>query len=148
VAQALRGACLRSSDLAARYGGEELALLLPHTSRVGAEHVAHRVLDAVASLGIPHEASLTARTLTVSVGVACYDEHSRSWGERAAGRFVDTHAPLTPSDLVRCADKALYDAKRGGRAQAWRRDIDDVEAMGRPVPPDPATSPADKHAAP
>jgi len=147
VAQALRSVCLRSSDLAARYGGEEFALLLPHTPGAGAEHMARRVLDAVASLGIPHEASPTAPTVTVSVGVGCYDAPTPSWGERAVG-VVDTHAPHAASDLVRCADKALYDAKHGGRAQAWRRDIDDGDAVGRPISPGTAASSAGKHAAP
>jgi len=134
VAQALRGVCLRPSDLAARYGGEEFALLLPHTPRAGAEHLARRVLGAVAGLGIPHEASPTAQTVTVSVGVACYDERSPCWGEHAAGSLENPHVTRTASDLVRCADQALYDAKRGGRAQACQRDIDEVDASERPAP--------------
>ncbi len=148
VAQALRGACLRPADLVARYGGEEFALLLPHTPRAGAEHMAKRALDAVASLGVPHEASPTAQTVTVSVGVGSYDEHSPCWIERAAGPVVYAPSTRTADDLIRCADQALYDAKRGGRAQAWRRDIDDVDGSGQPVPTAPATSAAGPHAAP
>jgi diguanylate cyclase (GGDEF)-like protein len=46
VARALVGASLRPADLVARYGGEEFVVLLPQTPRVGAEHVAHSILDA------------------------------------------------------------------------------------------------------
>lgn len=69
VARALKGACLRPSDLVSRYGGEEFAVLLPHTPAAGAEHLAQRVLAAVARLGIPHVRSSAAAHVTVSVGV-------------------------------------------------------------------------------
>jgi diguanylate cyclase (GGDEF)-like protein len=150
VAQALLGACLRPADLVARYGGEEFAMLLPVTPRAGAEHMARRMLEAVASLGIPHEASPTVQTVTVSVGVGCYDERSPCWVERAAGLLVDTPLTRTATDLVRCADQALYDAKRGGRAQAMLRDIDDVDRSlsAQAVPTDPQMSATGRLAAP
>ena len=127
VGQVLRGASLRPADVVARYGGEEFALLLPQTTRVGAEHVAHRVLDAVEALGIPHEMSSTARHVTVSIGVACYDRDSACWVEPSADSRFESMMPHAASDLLKSADVALYLAKRNGRAQAWRLDIDDVD---------------------
>lgn len=132
VAGALRHGCLRPADLVARYGGEEFAMLLPQTPRGGAVHVAARVLDAVAALRIPHEASPTAGHLTVSVGIACHDEHSASWA--APGSDASARAA---QDLVRCADIALYEAKHAGRAQARQRDLDDVHVPGRAHPTQP-----------
>ena len=129
VAQALVRTSLRPADLVARYGGEEFVVLLPQTPRLGAEHVAHSILDAVEALSIRHDASSAARHVTVSVGVACYDNASECWVEpsadsRAAGLGMG-HSPL---DLVRAADMALYHAKRSGRAQAMLLDICDVDA--------------------
>ncbi|MGA2551660.1 MAG: diguanylate cyclase [Burkholderiaceae bacterium] len=137
VAQALLGASLRPADLVARYGGEEFVILLPHTPRAGAEHVAHGVLEAVESLAIPHEKSGTSRHVTVSIGVSCYDENSRCWVSGSpAARFASASRPSCASiDLVEAADKALYLAKQSGRAQAKFLDISDVRAphLGRDI---------------
>src|ERR1700688_1051039 len=66
VAQALVSASQRCADLVARYGGGGFVLLLSQTTARGAEHIARRILDTVEALGIPHEASPTARNVTVS----------------------------------------------------------------------------------
>jgi diguanylate cyclase (GGDEF)-like protein len=129
VAQALVSASLRPADLVARYGGEEFVVLLPQTPREGAEHVACSVLDAIDALAIEHDASSAARHVTVSAGIACYDEASECWVEPSAdSRSADLGACCSPIDLVRAADKALYGAKRAGRAQAMLLDICDVDA--------------------
>ena len=128
VAHALMGAGLRTADLVARYGGEEFAVLLPHTSRGGAEHVAHGVLGAVEALGIAHDASSAARHVTVSVGVACYDDVSGCWLPPSAdSRLADLDASCSPADLVQAAGKALHSAKQSGRAQARLLDVADVD---------------------
>jgi diguanylate cyclase (GGDEF)-like protein len=128
VAQAMVSASLRSADLMARYGGEEFVLLLSHTPRRGAEHIARRILDAVAALGIPHEASPTARNVTVSIGVGSLDPAGERGGALAAGsrRQEALHARHTADELVLAADRALYSAKAAGRAQARVLDIADV----------------------
>jgi len=125
VAQALVGSSLRPSDLVARYGGEEFVLLLPKTPRDGAQHVANRILDAVEMLEIEHAESLTARHVTVSIGVAFYDDKSEGWVPPSAEfRFgEDPRARCTPIDLVCSADTALYCAKSAGRAQACLLDL-------------------------
>jgi diguanylate cyclase (GGDEF)-like protein len=130
VAKALVSAGRRTGDLVARCGGEEFALLLPQTTRRGAEHVGRRVLNAVAALEIVHAASVTARHLTVSIGVGCYDRESKCWVDTfAEERFVgdDRRLPCTAADLVLTADRALYSAKRAGRAQLRLEDIADVD---------------------
>lgn len=139
VAQALVGIGLRTADLVARYGGGEFAVLLPQTSRSGAEQVARSVLDAVAALGLAHDASLTSLQVTVSVGVACYDEDSACWvPPSAASRFADDLRDLSsPIDLVRSATMALQCAKQAGRAQAKLLDIADVDTpqLARDIAP-------------
>jgi len=118
VTQALLSACKRPADLVARYGGEEFVMLLPQTPRLGAKHVAGQVLDAVAAHGIFHENSQTTHYVSVSVGIACFDDASSCWPS-------GSRAPRA-SDLVHAADKALYSAKQAGRGQAKMRDIADA----------------------
>jgi diguanylate cyclase (GGDEF)-like protein len=126
VAKTLTAAARRTGDFVARCGGEEFALLLPETPRLGAELVARRVLDSIAALNIVHSEALTVRHLTVSVGIGCYDQESVSWiktmeGQRVAG--ADWDLPCAATDLVVSADKALYAAKRAGRAQFRLQDV-------------------------
>ncbi|WP_371370488.1 diguanylate cyclase [Pseudomonas sp. QL9] len=101
VAGALRESCSRSSDLPARYGGEEFAIILPGTSPGGARLLAEKLRLTVQAIGIAHEVPAPGASLTISLGVAT----------------------LTPQpgqsclDLIEQADRALYNAKHGGRNQ-------------------------------
>jgi diguanylate cyclase (GGDEF)-like protein len=103
-------ACLgRSVDFFARYGGEEFVAILPDTNLTGALTIAERMRQAVFDLGIAHSGSLLQR-LTISIGAACQIP--------ARGSSSDS--------LVKAADTALYQAKRGGRnrvaAENYRSD--------------------------
>jgi diguanylate cyclase (GGDEF)-like protein len=120
VAQVLKRASRRPADVVARYGGEEFMILLPQTPRLGAQHVAQEVLEAVAAFGILHDDSQTTHYVSVSVGIACFDDASGCWA-------YDSPGLLGASDLVRAADKALYSAKHAGRGQAKLRDIGDAD---------------------
>jgi diguanylate cyclase (GGDEF)-like protein len=126
TAKALVSSVRRTGDLVARCGGEEFAVLLPQTPRDGALHVANRILGLVKALDIVHAGSLTANHLSVSIGVASYDESSSGWVDwNAGGRFdgEDRPMPCVASDLVLSADTALYAAKRAGRARASYSEI-------------------------
>lgn len=92
-------ACARDVDVAARYGGEEMAVLLPGADVAGAMAAAERLRKAVEVLdtGILDAAGEPVR-VTVSVGVAALGE-----------------GPTDGDDLVAQADAALYRAKRAGR---------------------------------
>jgi len=96
VAEVLRGH-LRPYDLAARFGGEEFCLLLPETALAEALQVGERVRSAVA--GHRFSGPLAALRLTVSLGAAVFP-----------GSGI-----TSSDDLIRCADDALYEAKRAGR---------------------------------
>lgn len=140
VARALQAAALRPGDVVARLGREQFCVLLPQTARAGAEHVAHRILDAVEALDIPNELSVVARHVTVSVGVSSHDEQSAGWIDASdSSTFVPAAETLhIGADLLEAAAKALRAAKQAGRAQAWRLDIGDVESPAQAVEVDPA----------
>jgi len=99
VSAAVQGALRRPADLAARYGGEEIAVLLPGTDAAGAVQVVEDMAAAIRSLAIPHAASPHG-VVTLSAGVA-------SWHP---GRRITTSV-----SLVEAADTALYAAKALGR---------------------------------
>ncbi len=99
VAQVIASMARRDTDVAARLGGEEFAILLPDTTAENARLIAEALLLAVANLAISHEKSEVANHITLSIGVA-----SLSPG-------VDDSA----SGLLALADKALYRAKSEGR---------------------------------
>jgi diguanylate cyclase (GGDEF)-like protein len=83
---------VRSSDIVARYSGEEFVLLLPETAKPGALTKAARLRDAVASASFVNN-----RKLTLSIGVACLPEDAAD-----------------PEGLLTAAEAALRGAKRGG----------------------------------
>ncbi|MDR3539589.1 MAG: GGDEF domain-containing protein [Desulfosporosinus sp.] len=69
VANAINEESKRTGDFLARYGGEEFMVLLPNTDINGAKGVGDRIINAVASLKIPHKASTISSSVTVSAGI-------------------------------------------------------------------------------
>lgn len=127
VARALSAACARSTDVVARFGGEEFAVILPQTPRDGARAVTRRMLEAVADAGIPHHASFSSSVVSVSAGVASCDAASPCW---SGGKLTVASAPMhvaTETNLLLAADRALYVAKQNGRACAYLLDVADFE---------------------
>jgi len=105
VARVARAAMRRPADLAARYGGEELVLVLPETGAGEARGVVDGLCAALAGLQLTHAASGVAPVLTVSVG----------------GATLGTHGMETAADLFEAADNHLYRAKEEGRNRVvWR----------------------------
>lgn len=98
VAHALRGQ-VRDCDWVARYGGEEMSILLPNTDLKGALVVAERIRRFVRDMIFFTEEKVQLPSITVSIGVA---QQRRS---------------DTPTELINRADQALYQAKSSGRNQ-------------------------------
>ena len=95
----------RTVDLAARYGGEELVLLMPDTYADQAQLMVRSMCAAIEQMMIAHTASTVSQVLTVSVGGATLGEGSK---ESAA-------------ELLDAVDSLLYRAKHAGRNRVeWR----------------------------
>ncbi|WP_166212879.1 GGDEF domain-containing protein [Cognatiluteimonas telluris] len=86
-------------DLVARYGGEELVLLLPGRDLRAARRLAERLRARVQAAALPHPDSAVAAHVTVSIGVAA----------------LVASAATTPEELILAADHALYAAKARGK---------------------------------
>jgi diguanylate cyclase (GGDEF)-like protein len=89
--------CVRADDVACRYGGEEFALILPECSLRQATVRAEEIRTCISEYHA-RRSDQAANTLTVSIGVAAFDETTDR---------VDL--------LLKFADEALYEAKRAGR---------------------------------
>lgn len=94
----LVGRNIRTSDMAARYGGDEFAIILPHTGKEQAVKMAGNLLESMRTTPFVSDDNEPI-ALTASFGVATFPEDADS----RAG-------------LIRAADSAMYDAKAGGRA--------------------------------
>lgn len=101
VAGTLR-AGIRAVDIAGRYGGEELCLVLPDTSAEGAVTVAETLRAAIAAQ--PYEEGGQSVSVTASFGVAAFDKARHASAEQ----------------LLKSADGALYGAKTSGRNKVVR----------------------------
>jgi diguanylate cyclase (GGDEF)-like protein len=122
VADSLRSAAHRPTDVLGRYAGGKFALLLPQTDALGASTVAQGAIDAVSDLQILHAASIGRGRVTLSVGGSCR-ESSRS-------RIWNVAAVAVPNDLIVAAEQALHSCKISGDHQAR---IIDIADLGPPV---------------
>lgn len=103
VAQSLAQHCKRSTDLIARFGGEEFAIVLLNTNATEACRIAELIRKEVLDLAIVHEGSSVSDSVTLSLGVFSViptsDEHDYDW-------------------FILEADRRLYAAKHAGRNQS------------------------------
>lgn len=118
ISAAIARTAHRPGDLIARYGGEEIVVLLPETDEVGAREVAENTRRAIEQAAIEHLENPPWGFATASIGVA-------------------THRPnavegAIAADLISRADEALYRAKRGGRNQVVSAE-DQARPLGKHV---------------
>jgi diguanylate cyclase (GGDEF)-like protein len=99
VAEAIRRAVGRASDLVSRYGGEEFVVVLGDTPLDGGLRVAEKIRATVEGLGIPHEGAGNRPCVTVSIGVT--------------STLPDRQTQ--PETVLVAADRAMYNAKSDGR---------------------------------
>ncbi len=88
----------RDYDRLGRFGGEEFLLVLPETDAEGARVVAEKVRSIIAAHPFPHREKQPLGIVSMSGGIATFPEN---------GRDADT--------MLKLADEALYEAKKGGR---------------------------------
>jgi diguanylate cyclase (GGDEF)-like protein len=97
IAQLMRQA-FRSSDMLAKYGGDEFVIILPDSDKIGAFLAADRLRDVVEKEPFAGGHLQPSGKVTLSLGIAGYPEHGQ-----------------TVKELLDRADKALYSAKKAGR---------------------------------
>jgi diguanylate cyclase (GGDEF)-like protein len=90
----------RSTDVCCRAGGEEFAIILPEAAPENAMVRANALRLEVKNLTLTQD-DKPLGTVTVSIGIAAFPDHAR-----------------TPEELLRIADRCLYDSKAGGRDRA------------------------------
>ena len=105
VGAALAAAFQRPGDFVARYGGEEFMVVAPETEQAGAIEMAEQILRLVRDLAIRHPAA-PGKLITVSIGVSTFVPPKG---------VPDSSLVAHTEYLVGSADKALYQAKSGGR---------------------------------
>lgn len=101
LAKLLQGRLKRQSDVLARIGGEEFAVVLPATNLEQCRELAQSLISTITEGKIKHPNSSVSDLVTVSIGIACLDENTDdNW-----------------INLYKNADNALYRAKEAGRNQ-------------------------------
>lgn len=96
IARALELHVRRTNDFCARIGGEEFAILLPNTARDDAHRLGEALCQRVAAAAWPHAMAPKGK-VTLSIGLA-------TW-----------RTGMSPEDIYKCSDQALYHAKANGR---------------------------------
>jgi diguanylate cyclase (GGDEF)-like protein len=101
LADLMQRATTRAGEVVARYGGEEFILVLPGASHESVRRTASRLQELVVLEHIPHKSSQVADHITISQGLVTVRPQPDDG--------------IEPADLIKAADKALYDAKGAGR---------------------------------
>ena len=99
IARCFKNTFMRATDVPARFGGEEFAVILPDTELEEARQLSEKLGDSIHALKITHEASRAADHITISTGIACMQPGQQ----------------VSCTTLIGMADEALYSAKAKGR---------------------------------
>lgn len=113
IAKAIQSAVFGTNSLVARYGGEELAVILPDTKIEDAVYIAERIRTRIKGLKISHVKSPIGKYVTLSLGIST----------------IVPSGENNPAELIAVADRALYRAKEQGRDRLYfirRNDPDDM----------------------
>ena len=102
VARALGNVISRPADIAARFGGEEFAMILPDTCESGAEQIAEKATCTIRGLRLGHP-NAHVNSVTISAGLAMLGDGPQVPTAECMTKFIDS------------ADAALYQAKANGR---------------------------------
>ncbi|NEX63072.1 GGDEF domain-containing protein [Noviherbaspirillum galbum] len=124
VGETIEAQVRRGMDVVARLGGEEFAVLMPECDRRSIEQAGERIRLSIETLSIRHGGTPGSPVVTVSLGMAL-----GVLGAPDSGRL-----------LYQLADKALYDAKRGGRNRAVLADASPAAGDAGSVPAAAASS--------
>jgi diguanylate cyclase (GGDEF)-like protein len=109
LASLIRG-CIRGSDMVARYGGDEIAILLPETEKSKATEVAEKLRSLIEETSFEWQGK--AINITCSIGIASApDEHIANW-----------------DDLLDKADRALYRGKGTGKNVVFTFNTDENQS--------------------
>jgi diguanylate cyclase (GGDEF)-like protein len=94
----IMAAGVRANDILVRFGGEEFAVIMPQTTEIEAYVVAERIREDIKTLILPKWTRFPKEAITICAGIATYPVVEGS-----------------VEDLIRCADRALYEAKNDGK---------------------------------
>jgi len=114
IAEVIVNTLPRSTDFAARFGGEEFVVILPATDTFGAYQVAERIRLGIKALGIQHGTSSMEKVVTISAGVATLEGDA-----------------LNDVSLFKYADIALYKAKEEGKNRTHTFTSNDVVILSK-----------------
>ena len=106
---------VRGGDIACRYGGEEFTVILPEASLEIGRQRAEMLREAAREMRIVHDGKALG-SVTLSLGVACSPEHTRSRDQ-----------------LLQMADAALYEAKSGGRNRVVVSGVKTLKVVETPL---------------
>ncbi|EPC03958.1 hypothetical protein L861_01260 [Litchfieldella anticariensis FP35 = DSM 16096] len=114
IANVLRDTFRRETDIVVRLGGEEFLVVLLDAGEEDATRLAEAMRGMLQAVGIPHQGSLVADVVTVSIGVST----------------TEPGKPVSLEDMIATADAALYECKANGRnCVTSRRVIDEPTAV-------------------
>lgn len=103
VAQALKSCARRTDEMAARFGGEEFAMILYVDNEQDMQNIRERIEQAISETLVTHGYSKVSKHLTISFGIAWI---------RESGSWLEEHSA---EEWLHAADAALYAAKAAGR---------------------------------